>query len=337
MLSRLFLDCSDLLQQAGVGTAAPLVVAHSEKIRETQGILTLVGLAVILFGVVVCSYAYHLRELHAKQHGASQETPKQAESESGNGEGGTGVHLANSPSSPTGEAKASDGRGDVYVDSTQQDEEAVPLKDTASNEHDHSARHRVSEDAVVSVTPKQAEPKAVAKSSSSLFGIALCIIAGVFSAMLNVAFDLGDDLRDELEEQGTREVTASLALWTIAVGVGGCIPNFLYATYLLHTRKSLHTFAHASNRWYDLAAIVLMAVLWEGQIYAYGCGSVLLGDLGTVVGWPLSMCCTLVVANGWGLLLGEWTNAGKRAVLTMVTGMAVVAIAFAIIVVGLSV
>jgi L-rhamnose-H+ transport protein len=64
-----------------------------------------------------------------------------------------------------------------------------------------------------------------------------------------------------------------------------------------------------------------MGLLWGGSIFLYGAAVPKLGDIGPSIGWPLSLAAGLVVANGMGLLLGEWRNAAGDAVGRMRWGL----------------
>jgi L-rhamnose-H+ transport protein len=66
-----------------------------------------------------------------------------------------------------------------------------------------------------------------------------------------------------------------------------------------------------------------MAALWFGSIEVYGRFSSSLGPLGPVLGWPIFLSCSIVSANVWGYLLGEWDKAPKRPRLVMGCGIAV--------------
>jgi len=70
-----------------------------------------------------------------------------------------------------------------------------------------------------------------------------------------------------------------------------------------------------------------MALLWGGSIFVYGAAAPRLGDLGTAIGWPLSLAVGLLLANAIGIGLGEWHGAPLRARRWMYSGIAILLVA----------
>jgi L-rhamnose-H+ transport protein len=56
-----------------------------------------------------------------------------------------------------------------------------------------------------------------------------------------------------------------------------------------------------------------MAALWMGAFALYGMSAVLLGPLGTSVGWGLFQIFMITTAIGSGVLTGEWKGSSGRA------------------------
>ena len=63
----------------------------------------------------------------------------------------------------------------------------------------------------------------------------------------------------------------------------------------------------------NIMRTLIMGFLWFFGMYFYGMGATQLGPLGTSLGWPLFMTTMVLVANFWGVLTGEWKNAGPKA------------------------
>lgn len=84
---------------------------------------------------------------------------------------------------------------------------------------------------------------------------------------------------------------------------------------------------------------VLMGAIWFAATIPYGMGAYYLGRLGTSVGWALNIALSLVVANIFGFLTGEWRTALAASKRTLFAGLAVllaavVALAFGSFMVG---
>jgi L-rhamnose-H+ transport protein len=79
---------------------------------------------------------------------------------------------------------------------------------------------------------------------------------------------------------------------------------------------------------------MLMGLLWMGGLIMYGYASQMLGPLGLVLGWPIMMGCTVLTANAWGGVTGEWKGAPRVAlwwvtigVLLLIAGIIVISAA----------
>jgi len=66
-----------------------------------------------------------------------------------------------------------------------------------------------------------------------------------------------------------------------------------------------------------------MALLWMGAFALYGMSSVLLGLLGTSVGWGLFQVFMIMMATLSGLLTPEWRGAARRALELLGAGLSV--------------
>jgi L-rhamnose-H+ transport protein len=156
-------------------------------------------------------------------------------------------------------------------------------------------------------------------------GYLFAIAAGVMSAIFNIGFTLALPIADAGKAMGLSEFTATNCIWLLMLGAGS-IPNIGYCLYLTnrnHTADRL--IGPGSARGWMLASA--MGLLWGGSIFLYGAAVPKLGDIGPSVGWPLSLAVGLVVANGMGLLLREWSAAPPAAVARMRWGLAILIVA----------
>ncbi|MEO6924319.1 MAG: hypothetical protein ABI142_10875, partial [Bryocella sp.] len=110
----------------------------------------------------------------------------------------------------------------------------------------------------------------------------------------------------------------------------GAIANLAFCLYLLLKNRSMKKFTQQqSGRLYWLTLI--MGLLWGGSIFVYGAAAPRLGVLGASIGWPLSLATGLLVANAFGLALGEWKQAPKAAKRWMSVGIGVLLIAILVL------
>ena len=177
---------------------------------------------------------------------------------------------------------------------------------------------------------KQAISTTGGARSGFVLGFIICILAGVFSPMLNFGFVFGKSLQDRTLAAGAAFSMASYSIWAVAL-TAGFIANAAYCVYLLIKNKttSVYRTSGAPASYWPLGA--LMGFLWFGGIAAYGMGATELGSLGGAVGWPLFVATNIITGNVWGVLTGEWTGAGRRAYTYAYSGIAVLVIAIFVI------
>jgi L-rhamnose-H+ transport protein len=185
----------------------------------------------------------------------------------------------------------------------------------------------------VSAAAGKAREGRVQNAAGSGYAVALVIavVCGVMAPMLNFAFAFGQSIAEEAARQGASPQAAGYAVWPIAL-LGGLIPNLAYSCWLL-TRN--HTWGHFTGPWLpDVWFGCLMGILWMGAFAIYGVSSVYLGVLGTSVGWALFQIFMIMTANLSGVLTGEWREAPAGARRGLWAGLALLAIATALIAEG---
>lgn len=163
------------------------------------------------------------------------------------------------------------------------------------------------------------------QKGSFAVGLAICIFSGIFSSMLNLAFSFSDGVRDAVTMTGASQAGAQNVVWMIALG-GGFIANGVYTFYLLGTNHTWSNFV-LPRTWLFWIFGVGMAALWYFGMVLYGRGAGFMGQLGTVIGWPLFMASMIFFSSIWGFITGEWKNSSGGAKAFMVAGLAVLLIA----------
>jgi L-rhamnose-H+ transport protein len=160
-------------------------------------------------------------------------------------------------------------------------------------------------------------------------GLLFCLISGLGSALVNFGLAFGTPLIDAAAGTGTSALWAPNAVWLPLMLAGG-IPNVVYCIYLMQKNKTADRFGipGTSSHW---ALAALMALFWFGSTVMYGAAAVMLGNLGTVLGWPLFMSLIVVTASIWGVVTGEWRNTGKQPLRIMIGGVGVLVLAICVL------
>lgn len=166
--------------------------------------------------------------------------------------------------------------------------------------------------------------------SSFLTGLVICILAGVFSPMLNFSFVFGSELQRVALASGAPASVATNSIWALTLTTG-FVANAGYCIYLLQKNHTWGLFSASATPTWCWVGGCLMGVLCFGSFMAYGMGAIKLGPLGGIVGWPLFMSMSLITSSGWGRLTGEWTGASRRSSLLAVVGVLVLIVAIIVI------
>ena len=159
-------------------------------------------------------------------------------------------------------------------------------------------------------------------------GLAICVFTGIFGANFNLGFAFGGDIIRSSQEQGAGPLASTYAVWALVLGAG-YLPNLFYCAYLLTRNRTWRLF-FAEDLAREGALGIAMGVLWVTGILSYGIGATWVGRYGTSIGFMLFIAASILAANLFGILWGEWkaTSAKTRqclfAALAFIVGAVVV-------------
>src|ERR1019366_1195393 len=151
---------------------------------------------------------------------------------------------------------------------------------------------------LLAVAGKRRERDQAAASERSNFGVGLviCILSGIFSAMLNFAFVFGEEMRQLTLHAGASTAMSGNAIWALGVSFG-CLPNAAYCIYLLNKNNTWSVYREKTGGVGYALGAALMGVLWFSGIMIYGVGADVLGTLGGIVGWPVFISTAIIAGN----------------------------------------
>ena len=175
----------------------------------------------------------------------------------------------------------------------------------------------------------EGEPK---KKTSMALGLVVCVLAGVLSSGLNIAFHVGNNvgkIAEISEGLGNPAWVASLSTWTL-VFLGGMISSVAFSIIMLTKNRTWKGFAVVgSGR--NLLLAFIMAAAHFACIFFYGIGGWTLGVLGTSVGFALFQSGSLLIGNGLGFFTGEWKDASAASKRWLFAGLAVLILGIIIV------
>lgn len=119
-------------------------------------------------------------------------------------------------------------------------------------------------------------------------------------------------------------VTYVVILW------GGLTTNFIWCMILNARNKTFGNYTDAKKpllKNYLFSA--LAGTTWFLQFFFYGMGESRLGNGAS--SWILHMAFIILVANMWGLVLKEWKGVSKKALVTVIIGIATIILSVVIV------
>jgi L-rhamnose-H+ transport protein len=180
---------------------------------------------------------------------------------------------------------------------------------------------------------KQREKDEALKSgparSGFLRGFIFAVLAGICGSMLNFGLVAGAPLIEIARQHGASARDSTNAAWVPVLFVGA-IPAILYCVHLLRKNHTGNNFLCLSTIPYLFLAL-LMGILWFGSVVLYGWATLQIGALGAVLGWPLFMVTIVLGSALWGVVTGEWKNAGTRARVLMGFSVSVLVVAIIVL------
>jgi L-rhamnose-H+ transport protein len=108
----------------------------------------------------------------------------------------------------------------------------------------------------------------------------------------------------------TSNLTATLMVWAIIFNAA-MIPYVIFFLVKFFGEKD----TVKSKNWpKSFFWLIVMALFYYGSIVVFSKASISLGDMGSVIAWPMLMIMIILTSNFWGWKQGEWHGAGKVAI-----------------------
>ena len=168
------------------------------------------------------------------------------------------------------------------------------------------------------------ELQGIRKGKEFRKGIIIASICGILSSLLAVGFDNTVEIGKIAAQAGALERNTALARWVVVLA-GAYVMNAGYALILLVKNKSFGSFKSADIS-KALKWSVIAGLLWFAALGTYGQGVALMGNIGTMICWPMMLGLSLIVSNAFAVATGEWKGMGAP-LKTMSLGVFVIIIA----------
>lgn len=179
-------------------------------------------------------------------------------------------------------------------------------------------------------------------------GIVVALIAGFMSACMSFAFEAGKPIGDAAVAAGIPALWQNLPILIVAF-LGGLTSNAIYCFWRLRKMTepdaAVPSTGHGDSASVDAGATrtnpplvnllwcAFGGVLWYLQFFFYGMGHTRMGDLG-YASWSLHMSSIIFFGSCWGLVLGEWRGASRKALAWLIGGGLILLLSMAVIGLG---
>ncbi|MDR2118622.1 MAG: L-rhamnose/proton symporter RhaT [Tannerellaceae bacterium] len=157
-------------------------------------------------------------------------------------------------------------------------------------------------------------------------GLLVALLAGGMSACFNLGLEAGAPVAEAAKAAGVNALFA-LNPVILPVTAGGFVTNAAYCLFLnLKNRSGSDYFSAGGGILLNNVLFCALAgLLWYSQFFGLGVGKTFLADSPVMLAfsWSILMSLNILFSNGWGILLKEWKGAGRKTVLTLAIGMAI--------------
>ena len=167
-------------------------------------------------------------------------------------------------------------------------------------------------------------------------GLLVAIVSGVLSACFSFGIEAGTSLGIVANDvwkaanPGQGEFLFRNNVIFVVILWGGLTTNFIWCVVLNVRNKTMGDYTNLKSplvKNYLLCA--LGGTMWFLQFFFYGMGESKLGNGAS--SWILHMSFIILVANMWGLVLKEWKSVSRKTTITIMLGIATIALSIFIV------
>ena len=169
-------------------------------------------------------------------------------------------------------------------------------------------------------------------------GLVICILSGILSAGFNYGIEAGYPMAERANDiwkaanpdENINYLFKNNVIYVVLLW-GGLATNFIWCMVLSTRNKSFGDYSNTNTPLLkNYLFCALAGTSWFLQYLFYGMGESKLGNGSS--SWILHMAFIILVANGWGFALGEWSGVSRKTRNTIIAG--IILIILAVVVVG---
>ena len=150
-------------------------------------------------------------------------------------------------------------------------------------------------------------------AGSFRLGLTICLICGVVGTAFVYGGKSSTTMLEAAKSTGAPPFLAFYVAYVFTFNAGA-IPGILYSLYKLIKNKAGPNFLKSGAFLWNLGMAAAMGLLWYSALLLYGMASEKLGKLGASVAFALFSIGTVLFANLFGWLAGEWKGASRKTI-----------------------
>ncbi|MGN2418600.1 L-rhamnose/proton symporter RhaT [Citrobacter freundii] len=170
-------------------------------------------------------------------------------------------------------------------------------------------------------------------------GLILAVMCGFFSAGMSFAMDAAKPMHEAAAALGIDPLYVALPSYVVVMG-GGAVINLGYCFIRLAKMKNLSVKADFSLAKPLIISNILFSALaglmWYLQFFFYAWGHAKIPAQYDYMSWMLHMSFYVLCGGIVGLIMKEWSNAGRRPVSVLSLGCVVIIVAANIVGLGMA-
>ena len=170
-------------------------------------------------------------------------------------------------------------------------------------------------------------------------GLILAVMCGFFSAGMSFAMDAAKPMHEAAAALGIDPLYVALPSYVVIMG-GGAVINLGYCFIRLAKMKNLSVKADFSLAKPLIISNILFSALaglmWYLQFFFYAWGHAKIPEQYDYMSWMLHMSFYVLCGGIVGLIMKEWSNAGRRPVSVLSLGCVVIIVAANIVGLGMA-
>jgi L-rhamnose-H+ transport protein len=161
---------------------------------------------------------------------------------------------------------------------------------------------------------KDLEKQEQSKTQFSLSkGLPLCLLAGVLSALYGFSIDQGKPIAELAAAKGAGNFRTNVVY--IFSNSGAFVTTLIYCLYLHYKKRTFGEYSRPSgtnnNLTLNYGMALLTGVLWYGQFFFYGLGTVRMGKY-EFTSWAIHMILLVLLSSVAGLIMKEWKSSSAK-------------------------